>query len=133
MTGAAAALLGLAGSPGQTALAAIVVVALLAPRLLPPIGRFLGRYVAAEMRRRLGMPARPTRGDRRTQDAPEPEVILPDAPSTTLRAGATSSLASRTGGAQRQPAADRPAPPWLALLVVSTATAVLLWYLLHPR
>jgi hypothetical protein len=123
-------LLALAGSPVQTALAAAIIVALFAPRLLPPLGRLAGRLLRREIHRRLGIELPEQSRPRRNPQA-SVEVLQPDAPVTTLRADHQASLASQT--ARKVPPREYARTPWGAVVVVSAAVAVLLWYLLHPR
>jgi hypothetical protein len=122
----------MATAPLQALIAAGIVLALFAPRLLPPVGRLLGRIAAREMRRRYGVRlAEPRERESRPRNAEE--VLVPRTRGPSLRAGHTDSLAAsvQTSAVGSQPRVRW--RPWRGLLVVSAAVAVLLWYLLHPR
>lgn len=113
MTGAQDLLqcLALAGSPYQWAILVVVVVIIVAPRMLP----LLGRLASLEARRRIGLPA----------PKPSKRVLPPDSVIEPAVPGAIES-------AQREPAHARPgASVWIVFALAGLAVAVLSWWLLR--
>src|SRR5262245_17626049 len=112
----------MAGSPMAWALVILLGLVILSPRLLPVLARLLVDHMSREARRRLripmGTPGPPSRGPRH-----EVEVLPPDRPTATLRAGPETSLAPKEKAGSR-------VPVWLFLAVVTGSVAVLSWVLL---
>lgn len=106
--------LALTGSPYQWAIAALIAIALFAPRLLPALARLL----AAEIRRRAG--ANPGSVRRRVRRV-EPVVQRP-----TARSGDFIPLTPQKPVAFWKPVIG-------AALFVGAAILLLLWSLLHAR
>jgi hypothetical protein len=110
------------GSPLQWAALAAIVVAILAPRLIPPLvrmvtGLLLQRYVGvAPPRRRSHSPAA----------VPAVEVLQPEKPAPALRRGADRPVRSRS---RTRPAASLAG----AVAFVGLVVAVLSWLLLRVR
>lgn len=113
----------LAGSPPQWAAIALIIVALFAPSLLPKLARQAGRTLRRSLLRLLGFP-QPGRNEPRSPVWEE--VLPPEHPAPTLRAGMRQSIECRLP--QRPPARL-----WPRVILAAAAAAVLLWYLLHPR
>lgn len=116
----------MAGSPVAWGVLILVAVMVFAPRLLPSVARMLARMAARDLGRKLGIPIDLPTPPSPRKPPPEVEVIPPPAPQATLRAGASESLSSPRPAARQRPI-------WPAVVIVSAAVAVLLWYLLHPR
>lgn len=123
------------GAPLPILILALLLVGLFAPQLLPKIGRMLGRMVRAEALRRLGFasgaarsvrPAAPASAPREEMPARTVEVLMPDRPTSTLRARSEESLATE----RRSP---RSAPFWLVSGAVVLVAAAIFWFLLHSR
>jgi hypothetical protein len=129
----------LALSPPQWALVILLAVLLFAPGLMRPLGRLAGRLLAAELRRRAGLPPLRGEGARRrggeratpspndpTTQRPDVEVLPPEHPRPTLRASDPTPLAPPTPGKPL-------APIWVIAAVFVGAVAVLLWFLLRSQ
>lgn len=115
----------MAGSPAAWAIVILLGLVILSPRLLPVLARLLVEHMSREARRRLGIPIETPRPRARnaTQDV---EVLPPERPTVTLRAGAETSLAPKAKSSPQLPV-------WLFVTVVTTAVAVLSWLLLKTR
>jgi hypothetical protein len=113
----------LVGSPFQWATLALLIVVIFAPSLVPRLGRQAGRLLRAALLRRLGIPQS---HPQTTRPKAEAQVLPPEHPAPTLRAGAKQPI-------QQRPARLRPTAVWPRVVLVAAAATVLLWYLLHPR
>lgn len=117
-------------SPASLAVVFLVAVLLIAPGLMPVVGRILGRIVGFELRRRYGVRLQPQTTKRAPappiEHEPDIEVLPPSRATPTLRAGDQRSLAPTARSRSRTPV-------WLAGTVVAAAVAVLSWLLLHSR
>jgi hypothetical protein len=124
-------------APWQVIVLLFLAVGLLAPQLLPKIGRSLGRLLRAEMLRRLGLPGgspvrRPTAqpaADRPRTPAPT-EILMPERPEPTLRSRADRSIVPASTA---PPASAKSANLWLAGMGVLAAAGAIFWLLLHSR
>jgi hypothetical protein len=128
--------LALVGTPVQWLVIAAVAVALFAPRLIPVIGRLLGRSVRAEVRRRYGITLGPTssaptlpRDAVEHTGAPAPQAPAAEVHETVETRDATLPAASSEPTAPHRSGA----PIWPMTALVAGAAAVLLWVLLHAR
>ncbi len=120
--------LAMAASPLAWLVLGFLLLAVLAPRTLPLIGRLLGELVSLEIRRRLGLPPPPRRPRRSVVKTAGVEVLPPEQPAPTLRAGTSDSLTPAAA-----PARPAGLPMWSVGLIVLSAVAILLWFLLHAR
>jgi hypothetical protein len=119
--------LGLAWSPLHLAVAAIVVIAVFSPQLMPKIGRMLGRLLNAEVRRRLGVLGGllPRPATRRTE-APVPEALPPVTRRVTVQT-AEAAVPARPEPKRGSRSA------WKVAVIAAGIVAVLSWFLLHSR
>lgn len=123
-------ILAMIGTPIQWLFIAAVAVLLFAPRLIPVIGRILGRMARAEVRRRYGVtlkpaPRRPVERSPSVETIPaglSPEPVA-EAREEPARADRAESSLPRSSGAA----------VWGVTALVAGAVAVLLWILLHGR
>jgi Sec-independent protein translocase protein TatA len=121
------------GAPWQILIVALLAIGLLAPHLLPRIGRMLGRTLRAEAFRRVGLPPS-AKKQARHQSIPIPrlaepeqvEITMPEHPAPTLRRDTTSTLSSA-------PPRRRGLPSWLVFSMAAAAASVVFWLLLHSR
>jgi hypothetical protein len=126
----------LLGAPWQVFVVALLAVGLLAPQLLPKLGRMLGRTLRAEVFRRVGLsPSRRVAAETVASPRPIPrmpapeaavEILAPERPDATLRAGSKRSL-------EPQRTAKGAAPIWLVTFVAFAAAGAIFWLLLHTR
>jgi hypothetical protein len=125
--------LAMIGTPVQWLFIATVGVLLFAPRLIPVIGRILGRMVRSEVRRRYGVtlkpaPRSPVQRAATIESIPAPEPA-PGAPAPVEPRDEPAPLTQSHATAPRAPGA----PVWGVAALVAGAAAVLLWILLHGR
>lgn len=110
------------GSPLQWGALAAIVIAIFAPRLIPPLVRTVTGLL---LRRYIGV-APPRRRSQSASDVPAVEVLPPEKPAPALRRGANKPVRSR---AKARPAASLTGAVAFVVLVV----AVLSWLLLRVR
>ena len=111
-------LLALAGSPYQWAFVALVVVAIFAPRLLPPLARIIG----IEARRRLGLPQMESR---HPEQQPTVVEIIPPRPTIAARELEYSQSEFRQNNSHTR--------YWMIGGFVTFVLTMLLWFLLRSR
>jgi hypothetical protein len=113
---------GMVLSPWQIGLAVLIGLMVFAPHLLPPFGRFLGRLVGIEVKRRTGFS--PSRMAKRAE--PVIEVLPPEEAPKPLRSSVVTPIDIVS-------TAKKPTPVWPVALLITGAVGGLLWLLLHQR
>lgn len=110
-------------SPAHWAVLALVAVIVLAPGLLPRLGRALGVLTARAVGRSPG-----------AGPGARVEVIPPSSPRATLRRSGGRPLAGSAASEASTEAGERPGwLRWRVPAVVTVAIGVILWWLLHSR
>src|SRR5262245_48018107 len=103
----------MAGSPAAWAIVILLGLVMISPRLLPVIARLLADHLTREAHRRLGIPIPQARRPPRKPTA-EVEILPPEQPTATLRAGSETSIIPKTASAPHFPV-------WLFVVIVSGA------------
>jgi Sec-independent protein translocase protein TatA len=119
--------LALAGSPAAWAFVALLVIMIFAPRILPGLAKFAGRFMQREVRRRLGMPE-PQRPLERRGEV-HVDVIAPNA----LPARRRSRPKVEVIEAEPVPPKRQTASIWWVTGGVMALLGVLSWILFHSR
>jgi Sec-independent protein translocase protein TatA len=113
---------GMVLSPWQIGLAVLIGLMVFAPHLLPPFGRFLGRLVGIEVKRRTGFA--PSKMAKRAE--PVIEILPPEEAPKPLRTQQAAPIDVATPD-------RKPIPVWQVTVLIGGVVSGLLWLLLHQR